>query len=331
MLEDWINIFKTGTHTSSRGITNKWTLSDLKQIVANFNENDRVPIVVGHPKDNSPAYGWISALKIEGDKLMAKLADVNDSFKKAVEAGLYRNRSVSIAKTENGFQLVHLGWLGGVPPAVEGLEPIGHSIDAEIDIYEFSSTSSLQVSNEKTTKDENSKMLINEETSEQSVERRPFDYEALAKEVTELRTLQEIERQEFTKHMENLKSENVELAKQVEKERCTRVTTEFSYFLNEIEKKGVTLPSEKSDLIAFCLSVEGHSFSTQDGNKKNGFEFMKNMLSKLTPVVELGTMFPKSEDFSNEKPNKEEEDFINGLTNATNLFTKGRQTIVGKS
>jgi hypothetical protein len=186
-------------------------------------------------------------------------------------------------------------------------------------------------------------MLINEGTTEQS---QSFNYkaelslhDALAKEVTELRTAlltqeterketelketerQKTERQEFAKHIDDLKSENTTLAQQVETERRTRITTEFSYFLDGIENKGVNIPAEKRDLIAFCLSVEGHSFDTPDG-EKDGLEFMKDMLGKLTPVVELGTMFPKSEDFSIEKPDEEFQTSVNELTQAINASTQ---------
>ncbi len=62
-------IFKTGKHTSDKGITNEYTNEDLDKIVSNYNpEEHEAPIVIGHPKTNAPAYGWIEKLQRVGDK-----------------------------------------------------------------------------------------------------------------------------------------------------------------------------------------------------------------------------------------------------------------------
>ena len=313
MLEGWINIFRTGIHTSSNGVKREWKLEDLQQLVNNFNPDDRVPLVVGHPKENSPAFGWISDLKIESGNLFAKFADLHDGFKEAVRQGLYRNRSVSIGKTENGFKLFHLGWLGGVLPAVEGLDPVKYNSDIELDIYEF---------NIQTKTSETKEMLIEDdikkaETPKKAEIPKSDDFAAIQKEVLELRAaLSEKEKalseqddvkallesfasriQEVESLNSTLKKENEGLAVQFAQERHTRITTEFNIFLEEIERNGVNLPAAKEDLIAFSLSLEGHSFKTKEG-EKDGMEFMKTMLSSLTPVVELGSMFDKEDNFS---------------------------------
>ena len=68
----WMEVFKTGTHVSANGVRREWTLSDLQQMAETYDpKTHEAPIVVGHPKDNAPAFGWIKELKIDGSKLMA--------------------------------------------------------------------------------------------------------------------------------------------------------------------------------------------------------------------------------------------------------------------
>ena len=333
MLDGWINIFKTGIHTSSNGVKREWKLADLQQLVDNFNSDDRVPLVVGHPKENSPAFGWISDLKLEGGNLLAKFADLHQGFKEAVKQGLYRNRSVSIGKTENGFKLVHLGWLGGVLPAVEGLEPVKYSSDIELDTYEFNIE-------QKTKTSEITEMLLKEDVEKVEIpktEQKSEDFAALQKEVMELRnSLAEkdkalSEQDDVKKQLESfsarmkeveslntqLKKENDGLSVQFAKERMTRITTEFSIFLDEIERKGVNLPSTKEDLTSFSLSLENHSFKTKDG-EKNGLEFMKSVLGSLTPIVELGSMFGKDSDFAQPDQDDETTNYVNSVVKMAN-------------
>lgn len=120
MTTKWIEIFTAGTHEDSRGRRKKYTMADLDRIVAKFKKNSLdVPAVVGHPKTSDPAYGWVSALKRVGSRLYAKFVQVDKAFWAAVKAGRFKKRSVALS---SDGALVHVGWLGAVPPAVEGMK-----------------------------------------------------------------------------------------------------------------------------------------------------------------------------------------------------------------
>ena len=84
-------IFKTGTHTSDKDITKDYTLDDLNFIASSYNpEEDEAPIVIGHPVDNSPAYGWVSSLEVTEDgKLVANAPDdkIQPDFLTSLKAG----------------------------------------------------------------------------------------------------------------------------------------------------------------------------------------------------------------------------------------------------
>ena len=132
---DWIPIFHGGTQTDSQGNTHDGdTLID--KAVANFNPViHEPPAVVGHPRENAPAYGWVEKVKAEFvdgvNTLFAKFRQVDPEFKKLVESGAYKKRSASFYPDGT---LRHVGFLGAMPPAVKGLADVNF---ADSDFMEF--------------------------------------------------------------------------------------------------------------------------------------------------------------------------------------------------
>jgi hypothetical protein len=115
---DWTEIFKSGDY----GAKGSYSDEDLDKMVANFNTSDQVPIVVGHPATDAPAWGWLTEVKRAGSVLMAKVGELHKDFAQALAENKFRNRSVRIARTATGPKLLHLGFLGAVLPQVEGLK-----------------------------------------------------------------------------------------------------------------------------------------------------------------------------------------------------------------
>lgn len=127
-------IFKTGTHTSDNGVTRSFSASDLDLIVNSYNPSiHEAPIVIGHPKDNSPAFGWIDSLKRVGDTIVASAKNFVPEFLDALKSGLYKKRSISL--NPDGT-LNHVGFLGAAAPAVKGLKDISFS-DSSFDSFGF--------------------------------------------------------------------------------------------------------------------------------------------------------------------------------------------------
>lgn len=130
-------IFKTGTHTSDKGVVKDYTLDDLNFIAQSYKpEEDEAPIVIGHPEDNDPAFGWISSLSVSEDgKLLAEASDekLHPDFLTSLKEGRYKKRSISL--TPEG-KLRHIGFLGAAKPAVKGLADIQFSSPSSV-IYEF--------------------------------------------------------------------------------------------------------------------------------------------------------------------------------------------------
>lgn len=139
-----IEIMRAGSHTPHNGggpLT--YTAADLVEIAAAYNPSvSAAPLVIGHPRTNDPAWGWVEGLRVEGDRLVADVRDVDPAFAELVSAGRYRTRSVSLYAPDSPanpvpgrWYLRHVGWLGAMPPAIKGLAPVQF---AEGDFVELS-------------------------------------------------------------------------------------------------------------------------------------------------------------------------------------------------
>lgn len=135
-LAGWVEVFKAGTHVDSKGRRCTFSRADLDQMIDNH-KLGAAPAVLGHPKHNDPAYAQVESYKRDGDRLFLKFTKINPAFEKGVETGAYYNRSLSVFKDDtHGWRVRHVGWLGAVPPAIDGLEPVQFS-EADADVYEF--------------------------------------------------------------------------------------------------------------------------------------------------------------------------------------------------
>jgi len=121
-MEKWVQVFRTGNHVDASGQEKEWTKEDLDRIVYSYNpQGHEAPVVIGHPEENAPAYGWVEALKREGEVLYAKLKNLVPEFVDMVRRGLFKKRSISLYPD---LTLRHVGFLGARPPAIKGLEDV---------------------------------------------------------------------------------------------------------------------------------------------------------------------------------------------------------------
>lgn len=116
--DDWIEIFKGGEQRDSQGRVHDGD-AIIDRAVKNFDaKTHEPPLVVGHPQNNAPAFGWVQELKKIGNALYARFRDVVPEFEDLVKRGLFKKRSVSFYP-DGGIR--HVGFLGAMPPAVKGL------------------------------------------------------------------------------------------------------------------------------------------------------------------------------------------------------------------
>jgi hypothetical protein len=140
-----IHFFKTGTHTSMGGAELSFSETDLEAVATSYDPNlHEAPIVVGHPKSDGPAYGWVKDVAFEDDELYATPDQVDPAFAEMVEAGKFKKVSAAFYSpgaannpTPGSYYLRHIGFLGAQPPAVKGLKPIEFAEDDDLVTFEF--------------------------------------------------------------------------------------------------------------------------------------------------------------------------------------------------
>ncbi len=142
MKDGMVEIFRAGTHTPNSGEPMKFSPAEVEAIAASYDPAvSEAPVVVGHPKNDSPAFGWVESLKAEGGRLFAKFKQVDAGFRGAVNAGRFKHRSISLRANPDGrgYYLRHVGFLGGAPPAVKGMRPVPANFEeGDAIAFEFS-------------------------------------------------------------------------------------------------------------------------------------------------------------------------------------------------
>ena len=142
-----IQVFKTGRHTDVSGKTIEFTEADLAACVAAYDPKlHEAPLVIGHPKLEAPAYGWVSSLAVRGGALEASPRDVDAAFAEAVEtkrwfpkvSACFYVPDAPTNPTPGAYYLKHVGFLGAVPPAVKGLREVSFGEDDRCVTVEFS-------------------------------------------------------------------------------------------------------------------------------------------------------------------------------------------------
>ena len=89
-------IFRTGRHTSSQGADLTFSDTDVAAIASGYDVAlHHAPMVVGHPKQDDPAYGWINGLTLKGDRLVAQPADIDPAFAELVRDKKFRKVSAA--------------------------------------------------------------------------------------------------------------------------------------------------------------------------------------------------------------------------------------------
>lgn len=127
-----IEIFKVGTHTDASGQKISFTEEMLQDVVDAYNpDQHEAPLVIGHPKDNTPAYGWVKNVSFADGSLNIEAQQVDDVLTQFVEQGKFKKISASFYMpnsptnpTPGKLHLRHVGFLGAQPPAVKGLKAI---------------------------------------------------------------------------------------------------------------------------------------------------------------------------------------------------------------
>ncbi|MFJ7792920.1 peptidase [Pseudomonas sp. NPDC096950] len=134
-----LHIFKPGTHVAMNGVSITFGESDLAATVRAYDPAlHEAPLVIGHPKHDAPAAGWVKTLSAAAQGLMAETQQVDVAFAEQVANGSYKKISASFYHPDAAnnpvpgvYYLRHVGFLGAQPPSVKGLRPIELAEDEE--------------------------------------------------------------------------------------------------------------------------------------------------------------------------------------------------------
>lgn len=140
-----IQIFKPGRHVAMSGQALAFSEADLAATCAAYDPaKHEAPLVVGHPKHDLPAYGWVQKLAFCDGAIDATPAQVNPDFADMVAAGAFKKISAAFYAPDapgnpapGVYYLRHVGFLGAQPPAVKGLRAPEFA-DAEEGVVTFS-------------------------------------------------------------------------------------------------------------------------------------------------------------------------------------------------
>jgi len=115
-------------------------IDDIIEATLSQEESD-FPITIGHPKGDSPAWGWIKKNNVKKDDdnlvLLAEESDLNETFLDWLKKKFYKKVSLGWRKDNS---ISHIAFLGGIAPAVKGL-PVTEFSEKDlndIEIIEFS-------------------------------------------------------------------------------------------------------------------------------------------------------------------------------------------------
>lgn len=127
-----VEILRPGTYIDAHGRQVTVSKADMVELAAAYDPALRdAPAVVGHPRMDDPAYGWMRNLRVEGEVLLCDLDGVDPDFADSLQTGRYKHRSLSFYRPASrgnpkpgSHYPKHLGLLGARAPAVPGLKPI---------------------------------------------------------------------------------------------------------------------------------------------------------------------------------------------------------------
>lgn len=146
-----IHIFRAGRHVASSGRAIDFTDADLAASAAAYDAaKHEAPLVIGHPKHDDPAYGWVKSITYTGSDMNADTHQVDVQFAEMVAAGRFKKISASfyLPDAPNNpapgvYYLRHVGFLGAAAPAIKGLKQASFA-DGDEGVVEFADWGDVQ-------------------------------------------------------------------------------------------------------------------------------------------------------------------------------------------
>ena len=312
-----LQIFKPGTHAAMSGDVLRFSAADLAASATAYNPAlFEAPIVIGHPKIDGPAYGWVKSLAFASGGLEATPDQVDPAFAEMVAAGRFKKISASFYNPTSPsnpvpgvYYLRHVGFLGAQAPAVKGLRNPAFA-ESEAGVVEFSEYDDVDNASlwrslrewilAKFGLDEADKVVPGYKV--QSLEQAAQD--ELRKSQTEVEADQSNSAAAFSetkqenavtpKEKAALEAENAALKQQIADEARAKRHASHASFAESLAVEGKLLPAQKEvaiatlDHLAAQAQVIEFGEANAQGGKKTLADAFKAFLSALPKQVEFG-------------------------------------------
>lgn len=306
-MNNWIPIFKTGTHTDSAGNEKTWTEQELDNIVEKFNPRIGAPVVIGHPKTNAPAWAWVDSLKRIGQILFYREKESQPEFNDMRAKGFFKKRSISLYPDGT---LRHIGWLGAQPPAVKGLDDVAFDEgDQTIIEYEEGGTMIEEIKKMFADMMAQIKAMMPEqkkggstEMPEQENQQKINDGIATVLKTKEAEFAEAIKKKEtefsereaaLKKRADKLKADEAAGRKKVISDFCEDLK-KAGKLIPAMDKLGMGITEFMNQIASIEATVEFGEGA--DKKKQTPLEFMQSFLSALPKVIEFGEVAGRTKD-----------------------------------
>ena len=139
---DRIPFFRAGTHVTESGHELTFSEGDISAIADVYDPGvHEAPLVVGHPSQDAPAYGWTESVQHDQRLLAAQPRKVEPKFEEMVRNGRFGQVSAKfyppghahhpLGEDAETYYLRHIGFLGAQPPAIKGLPDVEFGEEGE--------------------------------------------------------------------------------------------------------------------------------------------------------------------------------------------------------
>jgi len=266
-----IHFLKTGVFKDMHGNEYAFKTADLVAIAQAYDPAVFAsPIVVGHPKDNDPAFGWVKSVECANSSLQADPEKLAPEFTEMVANGRFRKVSASLFPPEHpsnpkpgAYYLRHIGFLGAAAPAIPGLKSVAFSGNEE-------GTVCIELSN----------FIPQSKPDQASGNEDHFKEDDLKK-----------TQQQLDEDRKTLEVKEKELA--AREHGIRRV--ELSGFVGNLIQAGKVLPTFKDDLVNLMEAIDNEgTIEFSESQKLTPLAFLKSYLEKQPNLVDLAERAPDS-------------------------------------
>lgn len=281
-------------------------------------ELHEAPFVVGHPKGDSPAYGWAKKLSVVDGKLVAEPHQVNQEFAELVNGGAFKKISIALYAPDDpnnpkpgSYYLRHVGFLGAQAPAVKGLKSAEFA-DDEANVIEFMDWTTRDIAMlfrglrdwmiGKFGKDEADKVIPDYAVSsiqEEAVKNNPEPAPGISYQERNDVDPKEKERLDAQKREQDAKAEEqrkkdvafAEREAKIKSDETAARRTAITAEVDALVAAGKILPKDKSGLVAFMETLPADTkIEFGESDKKiatPGIDWLRGFLKTLPKAVEF--------------------------------------------